>query len=62
MPAKYEDVLREMRQRDAQDRGREVAPAIPAPDAIMFDNSELTVEASVEKLLDIVRERVPEAR
>ena len=62
MPAVYEDVLREMRQRDAQDRGREVAPAIPAPDAIMFDNSELTVEGSVEKLLGIVRERVPEAR
>ncbi len=62
MPADYEDVLREMRQRDAQDRGREVAPAVPAPDAIMFDNSDLTVEGSVEKLLEIVRERVPEAR
>lgn len=62
MPANYEDVLREMRQRDAQDRGREVAPAIPAPDAIMFDNSELTVQGSVDKLLEIVRERVPEAR
>lgn len=62
MTANYEDVLREMRQRDAQDRGREVAPAIPAPDAIMFDNSELTVEGSVAKLLKIVRERVIEAR
>jgi cytidylate kinase len=62
MPADYEDVLRQMRQRDAQDRGREVAPAVPAPDAIMFDNSDLTVEGSVEKLLEIVRERVPEAR
>jgi hypothetical protein len=28
----------------------------------MFDNSDLTVEGSVEKLLEIVRERVPEAR
>ena len=62
MTANYEDVLREMRQRDAPDRGREVAPAIPAPDAIMFDNSELTVEGSVAKLLEIVRERVIEAR
>lgn len=62
MPAVYEDVLREMRQRDEQDRGREVAPAIPASDAIMFDNSELTVEESVEKLLEIVRERVTEVR
>ena len=62
MTANYEDVLREMRQRDAQDRGRQVAPAVPAPDAIMFDNSELTVEGSVAKLLEIVRERVIEAR
>ena len=62
MPANYEDVLREMRQRDAQDRGREVAPAVPADDAIMFDNSDLTVEESVEKLLEIVRERVEETR
>ncbi len=62
MPAKYEDVLREMRERDAQDRNRDVAPAIPAPDAIHFDNSDMTVEESIEKLLEIVRERVPAAR
>lgn len=62
MPANYEDVLREMRERDAQDRNRDVAPAIPAPDAIPFDNSGMTVEESIEKLLEIVRERVPAAR
>ena len=62
MPANYEDVLREMRERDAQDRNRDVAPAIPAPDAIRFDNSGMTVEESIEKLLEIVRERVPAAR
>lgn len=62
MPAKYEDVLREMRERDAQDRNREVAPAIAAPDAIPFDNSGMTVEESLKKLLEMVRERVPEAR
>ena len=60
--ADYNDVLREMRERDAQDRNRDVAPAIPAEDAVMFDNSELTVEESIERLLEIVRERVPSAR
>ena len=59
MQASYEDVLREMRERDAQDRNRDIAPAIPAPDAIMFDNSELSVEQSIEKMLEIVRERLP---
>ncbi len=62
MPANYEDVLREMRERDAQDRNRDVAPAVPAADAVMFDNSELTVEQSVEKLLELVRQRVPATR
>jgi len=62
MPANYEDVLREMRERDAQDRNRDIAPAIPAPDAIHFDNSGMTVEESIERLLEIVCERVPEAR
>ena len=59
--ADYEDVLREMRERDAQDRNRDIAPAIPAPDAIPFDNSDLTVEESIEKLLEIIREQVPNA-
>ena len=62
MTVSYEDVLREMRERDAQDRNREVAPAVPAEDAIPFDNSGMTVEESIEKLLEIVRERVPSAR
>lgn len=62
MPAKYEDVLREMRERDEQDRSRDVAPCVPAPDAVMFDNSELTVEQSIERLIEIVREHVPAAR
>jgi len=62
MPAKYEDVLREMRERDEQDRNRDVAPCVPAPDAVMFDNSDLTVEQSIERLIAIVREHVPAAR
>jgi cytidylate kinase len=62
MTVSYEDVLREMRERDAQDRNREVAPAVPAEDAIPFDNSAMTVEESIEKLLEIVRERIPSAR
>lgn len=60
--ANYEDVLREMRERDEQDRSRDVAPCVPAPDAVMFDNSLLTVGESVERLVEIIREHVPQAR
>lgn len=57
MPANYEDVLREMRERDAQDSGRAIAPAIPAPDAIHLDNSYMSVEESVDAVLQIIAAR-----
>ncbi len=58
--AKYEDVLREMEERDRNDREREVAPAVAAEDAILLDNSDMTVEQNIEAVLEIVR-RVQEA-
>ena len=54
--ANYEDVLREMKERDAQDSGRAIAPAIPAPDAIHLDNSFMSVEESVEAVVRIIAE------
>ncbi len=58
MTVNYEDVLREMRERDAQDSGRTIAPAVPAPDAIHLDNSGMTVEQSVEAVLSIIEQRM----
>ena len=52
--AKYEDVLREMEQRDKNDREREIAPAVAAPDALLLDNSEMSIEQNVQAVLDIV--------
>ncbi|MBO5897421.1 MAG: (d)CMP kinase [Clostridia bacterium] len=57
MPANYEDVLREMKERDAQDSGRAIAPAIPAPDAVHLDNSGMTVEESVAAVIDIIEKK-----
>ncbi len=51
---KYEDVLAEMNQRDANDSGREIAPLIPADDAILFDNTGFTFEESIAHVLKIV--------
>lgn len=58
--AKYEDVLREMEERDRNDREREIAPAVAAEDAVLMDNSDMTLEENVQAVLDIVR-RVQEA-
>ena len=57
MPAVYEDVLCEMRERDAQDSGRAIAPAIPAPDAVHLDNSGMTIEETVNAVIDIIEKK-----
>ncbi len=55
MPATYEDVLADMKQRDEQDRTRAVAPAVAAPDAIPFDNSYAGFDEAVKALLDLIK-------
>lgn len=54
---KYEDVLREMIERDENDRSRAVAPAVPAKDAIMFDNSGYSLEESIDHVIKIIEEK-----
>ena len=54
---KYEDVLREMIERDNNDRSRDVAPAVPAADAVMMDNSEMSVEENVDAVIELMRSK-----
>ena len=54
-PKPYDQVLKEMEERDYQDTHREVAPLRPADDAIMIDNTDMDFEASCELLLDVIR-------
>lgn len=55
---KYDDVLAEMNQRDANDSQREIAPLVPANDAIVFDNTGFTLEESVNHILDIIESKM----
>ena len=48
-----------MELRDGNDRSRAVAPAVPAPDAIHFDNSGMTVDEGVDAILAIIKEKIP---
>jgi len=48
---KYEDVLAAMQERDKQDETREVSPLRIPEGAIEIDNSNLTVEQTVEEML-----------
>ncbi len=45
--------------RDERDRNRSVAPLKPAEDALLLDNSDLTVEASMDKVLEAWEQRRP---
>ena len=50
----YEEVLADMKWRDANDSGRDIAPCVPAPDAVLFDNSVLGIEETVEEASKII--------
>ena len=53
----FEDILRNVQERDYIDSHREVAPLRQADDALVLDNSELTREAQMQWLLDRFEER-----
>ena len=49
-----DEVLCDMRKRDKNDSTRAAAPCVPAKDAVLFDNSDLDAEQTVEKALEII--------
>jgi cytidylate kinase len=51
---KLEEVEREVRERDAQDSSRELAPLRPAEDAHLIDSTGLTPEEVVARMLAII--------
>ena len=51
--ANLDDLLRDMRERDARDATRKVAPLAPAEDATVLDSSDLSAEQTVQAILDL---------
>jgi len=58
MSAHYEDVLADIRARDARDSGRAVAPLKPASDALMLDTSALNADEAVVEAIRLVEQRL----
>lgn len=54
---KYEDVLRDLNERDYADTHRETAPLKQAEDAVLADTSQLDFEQSVELVCGIIRDK-----
>jgi len=53
----YAETLREIQERDRRDAGRDVAPMVPAEDAVLVDSSTQTLEQVVISLATIVEAR-----
>ncbi len=53
----YEDILKDIIQRDYQDMNRETSPLRRAEDAILVDTTELNLEQSADEIVRIISER-----
>jgi cytidylate kinase len=56
--ADLDQVRAEIRDRDAQDSNRPVAPLKPAPDAMLLDTTDLGIEGAFAAALALVRARL----
>lgn len=54
----YDEVLKEINERDFQDKNRAVAPLKRAKDAIEIDTSDMTINEVVEKIIEKVQEKI----
>ncbi len=58
MPAAYADILKNVQERDYIDSHRDVSPLRQAPDAILLDNSHMTIPEQKQWLMERFQEAV----
>ena len=58
MPADYDDILKNVQERDYIDSHREVSPLRQADDALLLDNSHMTIEEQDEWLMKAYEQRI----
>lgn len=56
----YEDIVADVEKRDRIDSSRAFAPLRPAEDSIKLDTSKMSIEESVNAVLDIIKEKIGE--
>ncbi|WP_375420813.1 (d)CMP kinase [uncultured Sphingomonas sp.] len=54
----FDKVLADIRARDARDSSRSTAPLVMATDAVLLDTSFLSIEASIQRAVALVEDRV----
>jgi cytidylate kinase len=51
---RFDEVLADLRRRDARDSGRDAAPLAQAADAALLDTSVLAIDAAVQRAIALV--------
>jgi cytidylate kinase len=59
-PVKYEENLELMQKRDRVDMTREFGPLIRLKESIYIDTTKLTMDQVMEKMIEIVKEKISE--
>ncbi len=54
----FEEMLAQIRERDARDAARDVAPMVQAADAVLLDTSDLSIDEAVARAIATVRARL----
>lgn len=54
----YEDLLVDIRQRDARDRDRAAAPMVAAHDALRLDTTELDPDQAFDAVIELIRSKI----
>ena len=60
MPADFNDILKNVQERDYIDSHREISPLRKAPDAIELDNSHMTIAEQSAWLMEQVKQKIEE--
>lgn len=54
----FEEVLADVNQRDYQDSHRDIAPLKPTGESVLADTSELTLDESIQLIINIIKENI----
>ncbi|MDX2289228.1 MAG: d(CMP) kinase [Hyphomicrobiaceae bacterium] len=54
----YDDVLADIKARDARDQSRAIAPLRPAPDALLLDTTELDIDAAFDAAVGLIKRKI----
>lgn len=54
----FEEVLKDVNERDYQDSHREIAPLKPAADSVMADTTGNTLQESIDMIVSVIKEKI----